>query len=886
MLITPIGNYPAAQVAQGQFYTQTVQFQSSEALTGKLIRFTPALYLSSIVEPTSHLFELTFPAVTGVYNEMTLVGLQGNGNYKAAIKTFDNYLFEITYSFFVIPTVGGYVPDNFISNEDFHKPYSGATNLGMHVGIDNDSAYVAIPLLIEEWCASGEIYFKYKVGGLTSDGYTPDEDLEVIIGSTSSYLSSVFYVGFYAESYVGNNQNIIDDLQMHYAEVGGGVNGVPDPLGTNLPLSAFIDSSGFQQLGQYQGRVTIDGSNFTNGCYRLFVVYKEGSTWKSCISDPICKKGVDYCIYGDISVDITDALGNTGSGDSVLGLSEYLPVSVKVYMDKTTYTSKLTALGLTGTFDNTIVKIESDVVGYSTVNNEYNFTISPNGVASKKIVLVTFYFEVEGVEFSVTKEVILNFGAPDSDLAGEVQDSSTNPISVLCSESDDTYTFVPDTAIVGSFELVSNVNGGTYGGSYVNDSFELDSSILEVGDVVCVKIVQAGTVEEEPCVCPECPQVSFQLLVGQGALPDERDFILTVQGSGTLTMTESISGETATGTGTISITIDITTVTSLNFVLEYEDSEGCLYSYTRFVSDLSNLNALQILEPFNILTPIIPDCDCDEVDPQTEDECHASNSSDFQITCEPKIEKVTIDVSDSFASTVAAQSAVLQIDGVSTPIASFPHVVNNESHMLVYRTVQFTDECPDLYMQEYIECIPPLPDPVTGSLACDYSALTVTCAYDVASKEFSITKGGDDSDLIVDDLEFSLNGSPFIPYTGAVQGTGLFLAKRIMQISGCEILEITCHSSVIDDPQDEFYQLFDNFTGTALAITQFDLPHPSIWTEDEINARVQVYVEGVLFQYKASPTEVDQWNIDIANNEIDLFMSQTNKDVQVFRKYL
>lgn len=82
------------------------------------------------------------------------------------------------------------------------------------------------------------------------------------------------------------------------------------------------------------------------------------------------------------------------------------------------------------------------------------------------------------------------------------------------------------------------------------------------------------------------------------------------------------------------------------------------------------------------------------------------------------------------------------------------------------------------------------------------------------------------------------------------------------------------------------YQLFDGFTGSTLPVTKFDLPNRAIWTVEEMNARLRVYVEGTLYQYADTPASIDEYNIDLVNNEIELFFSHTDKDVQVFREYL
>lgn len=76
----------------------------------------------------------------------------------------------------------------------------------------------------------------------------------------------------------------------------------------------------------------------------------------------------------------------------------------------------------------------------------------------------------------------------------------------------------------------------------------------------------------------------------------------------------------------------------------------------------------------------------------------------------------------------------------------------------------------------------------------------------------------------------------------------------------------------VDPGTLENYQAFiGDDSSLNWEVTVFTLPNPATLTENEINAMLQVYRNGVKLQYKDTPTDRTHYSIDFANNEIDLF---------------
>lgn len=115
---------------------------------------------------------------------------------------------------------------------------------------------------------------------------------------------------------------------------------------------------------------------------------------------------------------------------------------------------------------------------------------------------------------------------------------------------------------------------------------------------------------------------------------------------------------------------------------------------------------------------------------------------------------------------------------------------------------------------------------------------------------------------------------------------GLYIAR--MTSSGCDkdVIYVYLESDTTTASRYQGYQRNLGVSGTSLAVTKFTLPHPTINSETEIDERLIVKVNGSTLYYKTTPSAVDHYTIDFANNEIDFYYSLTSADVQLYRNYI
>ena len=789
MVITPIGRVSQINGSQGQFIVKRVRFQSNEALTGKTIYFNPGLYTSSAsASPVTSLYSVAYPAFNTV-TEMTLLGSDSDQNYKVAIESLDAFTFEIIYSFFILPNQGGYQPASPISNNSFADIQSiSGINVGYFVRVDSDTGSKDVPIFADRWCPNGTVEWATNLtNGSSTNGYIAGSDLVVSFG-TQGPVSSNFFVGFYRKSSIGNNDDIVSDLEMHYAEVSSTLNDVNDAVGNALPRAAITAGTPINQVGSLdaQGNFTIDGSYLINGTYGVYVVFQQGSQWKSCLLE-ISEGTVQECAHGDFEVTISDLMGNSVMADFATGLSECATVDVTVQMDKASYNAQLAALGFTGTYDDNFVGVSADVDGISinADNDTVTFQIDPAGLPGTRTINVVFTFEVDGEIHNITKQVTLNFGVMSTMITGETEDPLGNQATVICDEDEGIYTFVPDTPIAFD-EIFSNLNGGDYTANLVNNSLELDTSTLNEGDIVCVKLLStSGPIDTNECECPDCDDLEVQMVFAQD-VPGEINAIFTFPKNGTILVTELIQNLSSSGTGS-SVELAVQHPSAHEYFVQFTDEDGCEYEILietpSFAQEGYTINVQMVK-----LTQVQPDCDCD-----TED-TDCQNSSVFTIACDEATQTIDVDVTDTFASTILTDTITVQIgNGVPTN-ETFPYQSIGNEEIIVRRTVVFDDDC-ELYMEQRVVCeeydgTPP------ATIECDYSVFDILCSYDTDTEEFSVTTTGDTSNLVLNNIVFTLNGSAEIPYNGPVQGLGLFVAHWDIQINDCEAVRLTSYCSI------------------------------------------------------------------------------------------
>lgn len=173
-----------------------------------------------------------------------------------------------------------------------------------------------------------------------------------------------------------------------------------------------------------------------------------------------------------------------------------------------------------------------------------------------------------------------------------------------------------------------------------------------------------------------------------------------------------------------------------------------------------------------------------------------------EIELENVNDELIITLTDNFNSTVISDVLNVSIDGGVTfveydPTNSYtPISLNGDESIIVYSDVLFEDGCNDLKTTATLDLInDPNPTQCIG-----YGSYDLMGSYDEATGEFTVTKTGNENDLIVNQLLWTIGGSnPFdnnnsgTPYYGAVPGEGTFIARWKIKLPNCEekILTVT-----------------------------------------------------------------------------------------------
>lgn len=84
------------------------------------------------------------------------------------------------------------------------------------------------------------------------------------------------------------------------------------------------------------------------------------------------------------------------------------------------------------------------------------------------------------------------------------------------------------------------------------------------------------------------------------------------------------------------------------------------------------------------------------------------------------------------------------------------------------------------------------------------------------------------------------------------------------------------------DPNADDYHFFNNVTAADQAITNFTLPNPAIHTADEINNMLAVFRNGIKQVFNATPSAINEYDIDISTNKIVPFVAYSSDDIETF----
>lgn len=854
------------QAAQGQYVETCCTFTSDVSLNGKLIRVNLGMFVDITSPPptTSALYQ----GIYGTNTLLTYVGVDPNAeNVEVELEAIDDFNFKIYWRGFIGENYGTWLTDIGVNNATLlSNPSSANSNIGIHVDVNGDTITCLVPLQSNETCSDPVLIN-------TTLGYCPGQDLVIAPKITGNNISNNFYFGWYREDSISNSTGLLPDTGLNYALIGTGVTQVG-----NIPFSCIKDGGGFTNnpggpgpsAPAATGQVTIDGSCLLpNACYRAYVVYKQNGEWKSCISDPIKQKGnVNNIIYGDLTYCLTDVTGleheSNGCFSGVSGCGE---IKVCVKMDEASYNAALLAEGLPGSMQDNWV--ETNVLFGSipvTVDAAYNETCATFNealITGCRQIVFMHVFQMDGYRDYVYVPVEICFNEGFDDINLTILDENNNVVeSDYCAEDDAILTAaIPSGATANLMvnDAIVQSNALSVSGTVLT----IDTSLLEIDVCYCVKIVEQGEDNEEPCVCPPCERKTMSfILTGP---PDPVIEVGLMWNGCEGTVTETISNQTVThDTGTITLPLNQST---MNLVVNAVDPvTGCIH--TGSYSGDTDTNASFFLQRVTLTQP---DCDCDEEPTDCDNTASIGN-----INCDNETQTITFSFDSNFNSPVANDIRLVSTDGINYSPASTSYT--GEDVIFIDWLIDFDDDCPPIRIIESIECLPsaqcvnqrqitcicvnstlvlgytdninspivtdilyisidggvsyteynPLSSytPITlnqGEEAiiysittfddgcadlqtlpitcncdqtpnpnCDYSAFALTCTE--SNGVFTLNKTGDESLLIVNDLQFSLDSSPLIGYTNSVTGEGLFIGEWTIQIDGCEphVLSANC----------------------------------------------------------------------------------------------
>jgi len=106
--------------------------------------------------------------------------------------------------------------------------------------------------------------------------------------------------------------------------------------------------------------------------------------------------------------------------------------------------------------------------------------------------------------------------------------------------------------------------------------------------------------------------------------------------------------------------------------------------------------------------------------------------------------------------------------------------------------------------------------------------------------------------------------------TGAMINLGTTGNVRLVATSGACTSEDQLFFCVDPGALENYESTLGDGVLTAFIITNFILPNPATYTENQINAMLQVYRNGVKMQYSSMPASRTQYSINFADNEIQI----------------
>lgn len=245
------------------------------------------------------------------------------------------------------------------------------------------------------------------------------------------------------------------------------------------------------------------------------------------------------------------------------------------------------------------------------------------------------------------------------------------------------------------------------------------------------------------------------------------------------------------------------------------------------------------------------------------------------------------DVCIAMQTSVSVNNDIINASTSNAP-SSVSYEVYNPSGSLVSSSLPYTAVADGVHTVKVAsgdcEKIYNVPVNITGSVDCSFT-------FEL-SKDASNTLSVVNNTAVTYSVEWFkvINGNEEVSVgtgdTHDIDGEGLFIAR--MTSSGCslDVLYVYLETAVNQGFTFQLYERSLNYSGSNYDVANFTLPHPSIFTEDEIDDRLRVVVNGVTYAYKGTTTAINEYTIDFANNRITPHVAFATDDIQLYRTFI
>lgn len=768
----------------GQLSVACCQFTSDTPLSGQVVKFNPALFISNPTQSPSNNIQnqwvAAYPSI-GSTDDFNWTGSAVNQNWQATIEAIDDFNFIVCLEFFWLSDMNGYTSDASYNNyQIFNNVIGNGTSvyqqqqfLAMYVDVNGETANCFQPAEGNQFCQDN---VQFTLGEL--DGFCPNEDLEIGIcfPDIGSGIGSTYYVGFIQTNSITNALPFVDDFNLNYGIVNNGISQV-DTIGQNdLDISCFASAGkGFFSNGiKTRSKVTISGSCLVaNSKYKLYVVYKYNGEWRSCISQPICQKlNEGYPNVSEIgSCCVTDSLGNEYQDCCVRGLASCGTSKICIKLPRSQFEAALADKGYTGILEDYFV---------SGFMSQSNSDPSINGVGGSGGLNVTPTITADGIEIctsysSSNIETIFftgcfrfNYGDSLNPLFQNIyiisevgftgQNIPAMPTFALNGDDiessyccEDGGTLSVDFGETGCTGFLSN-GGSTY--SEFGDISSIPTDILDCGTDYCVKAIcsDGTTTDPNDCDCPPCADVTLEFIqdtcgettndisgVFSGTVLNDVSIIWSEVIGGNVVTQGTLSFNGNTFTGTIPISNPNANTSTFSYLIQADTAEGCEYFINtgQITGNSQDVPPCDILNNYNLikLTENETGCECDE-------ECEDENTGYVEYECDPE-NGITL-----CQSVVSLQSPV----DTDTGDQKTEDLDDNGNVIKCYitREITFTNGCEPLHIEDVIECINN--DPCVNSRTIEFS-VSEDCKLEINFTDSF------DSDILGDTLNIFINGN-------------------------------------------------------------------------------------------------------------------------------